>query len=189
MKFHLIIDQPHDRGRAWFAGTDQVLVDGLWQSRLLFDDDPSKSVVMDRDYLEAARNRCLEQNILVHVASATDGEFLAEYELSDGSDNRQPTFVHTVDGEWGYVVIPVVTPSGRAWCLKFKNPNLAQQSVFDESPEAVIAKAQRLNFLQQEPPQVSPIRLQKNVEEAQRQRDEENRLNQRPGLRPGDRYR
>jgi len=87
--------------------------------------------------------------------------------------------------QFGYTVSPVILPTGPAWCLKFTMPQLAEQSVFDESPEAVVEKARRLRFLEIEPPQPSPFKAQREADARAAAEQEKNRP--LANLRPGDR--
>lgn len=185
---YLIIEVNGRRG--WYWSEERVVTASHEiVYKPLFFDDKWKPVSLDFALDARARWRQMGYDVYI-VRDRYDTDFVGEdYDQpSTGQDNREPVFVHTVGGDFGYWVHAAVTPNdGRCWCLKFSNPTLAAQSVFAATPEATISKARDLGFLQIEPPQPSPIKAQ---QEAERRRIEQEQRNSSPVtflIRPGDR--
>ncbi len=88
--------------------------------------------------------------------------------------------------ETGYYVIATRTPDlGPAFCLKFTNPLLANQSVLVSlaaGPEEAVRRAETMGFLKFEPPKSSPRAALRKEREAR----EQEQFQQIGILRPGD---
>src|ERR1700722_1519996 len=75
MKLHLITEQHTGApGRAYFAGTDRKQIGGVWTTVVLWDDDPVRSIPMEPDIAQAARDRC-PSGLVTYLAYATDGPY------------------------------------------------------------------------------------------------------------------
>src|ERR1700677_1274620 len=146
MKLQLITEQHTGApGRAFFAGTDRIQVEGIWKTKILFDTDPKASIPMEPELIEATRRHCIG---VTYLAYTTDGPYLEEGEQAPTQDDRRPVQASLDDVKF-YRVDPVCTPDGRLWVLRFpETTGLANQSVFALDPLGVLRVAEERHLLQ-----------------------------------------
>lgn len=188
---HLVITL-RDGRRAWQAGVERQENPTTKQSFTAprWNDDPHMSRPLPLEMAIICQRRWKQElNLLCRLSLEPYSEFIDEAPQRECIPwQHVDHFVHVDPEETiGFWVRAVNTPQGKQFCLRFENPDLAEQSVFvdlSEGPAGCVEKARRLGFLPNfEAPKPSPFRAQR--EAAARQAAEEQQVKDLGRVRPG----
>lgn len=136
--------------KLWYTGVDRKMRDSKWQTIPLADDDPSKSKPVAYEMAVIARKRFREDlGIETHFAFEPNSECVYEETptpVSPIREDRVPVKATLDEVDW-YKIIPVSTPQGPRWILRFEQPELVNQYVSEKDPITVLQKAQERGLL------------------------------------------